>query len=379
MIGPATVIEALDEVREPVRAQINEVLETTAVVGLQGPAHVGKTTLLRRAMQGHGTPWGAPVMVDLDGAFSASQLRWTLLRSLARTLVDPISFSHVTTLDRSVWPSRARVAALTIARELGDLADVALDDRGPPRGWDVSTGQILEIVGRMSRTRPLTLVFEHLEAPSTTARHPVDVDELLWQVRAVSQRRPKLQVVMTARQPAVEIAAGARGAFHGDGRWITLSPPDVSMWMQVAALLGDGVSAGVPACAELSGGHVPTMARLLADRRSWNADGPRRVFDELSMHSVPYAARCVEHARSLHRLGAVLLAQVARHERPYAAVPSAGPKEVGRALHVLGLAGLVHQPMPRQWKVTDPLVAHALRGLLPVFPPDPSDDVHVST
>jgi hypothetical protein len=125
---------------------------------------------------------------------------------------------------------------------------------------------------------------------------------------------------------------------------------------------------GLAACLKLTEGHVPTMTRLLCDERSKSGSGAHAAFDELSAQSMTYAARCVEQARSLHRLGGALLAHVAREDRPYAAVPGANPKETQRALHVLALAGLIHQPVPRRWQVTDPLVAHALRGLIERFP-----------
>lgn len=364
MIARAAIAEALDEVRAPMRHQIRSTLVSSDVVGLQGPAHVGKSTLLRRLLHARDAPWGSPVLVDLDGAYSIDQLHWIILRGLARAIADPIAFSHITTLDRSVWPSAARRDALAISRELGDLATVALDAHGAPPGLKTSTGAVLEILGRMSRTRALSVVIEHLEAPSITARHPVDVGELLWQIRGVAQRRELLQVVFTARSSAVELATGPNAAFHGDGRWITLTPPDLALWTQVMDLLEEPAD-GLATCVELTGGHVPTMIRLLADTRARTHEGAWQAFDDLSSQGIPYAARCVEHARSLHRLGGALLVQLAHADRPYSAVPSARPKEVGRALAMLAHAGLVYQPAPRRWQVTDPLVAHALRGLLP--------------
>jgi len=365
VITRTNIAEALDEVRAPMLEQIRRTLTRSDVVGLHGPAHVGKSTLLRRLFHAQDAPWGRPVLVDLDGAYSVAQLHWIILRGLARSIADPIAFSHITSLDRSAWPSAARRDALAISRELGELAPVALESRGAPSGFQTTTGEVLDVLGRMSRTRTLSLVVEHLEAPAITARHPVDASELLWQIRGVAQRRELLQVVITARSPAVEIATGRHGAFHGDGHWIGLTAPDQAQWMQVFELLGNADSGGLRTCVGLTAGHVPTMIRLLADSRSRTPDGAGRAFEDLTVQSIPYAARCVEQARSLHRLGGVLLVHLAHADRPYAAVPSARPKDIGRALDMLAHAGLIHQPAPRRWRVTDPLVAHALRGALP--------------
>jgi hypothetical protein len=72
----------------------------------------------------------------------------------------------------------------------------------------------------------------------------------------------------------------------------------------------------------------------------------------------------LENARSLHRFGARLIVAIARAQPPYAAIPGkAISREINRALIVLALAELIHQPKPPTWQVTDPLVVHMLRGL----------------
>lgn len=368
------VASALDSARSPVRLHIRRVLATTNVVGLHGPSQVGKSTILRQALRDPASPWGDPLIVDLADAYSSGQLQWILLRGLARVIAGPSVFSQMTELDQSAWPSEVRSAALAVGRELGDLTDMALDNRGAPAGLDNSLGEILEIVGRIARSRPLSLVVEHLEAPGLTPRHSVDVEELLWQVRAVAQRRRKLQVIMTARFPAVSLAAGPHSAFHRDGRWIALDAPDRTAWLHVAHRLGpeyvDGASSAIDLCA----GHVPTMLALLADDRGRTGSEMRAAFDEMVGERGPYVARCLEHARTLHRLGATLLTHIGADGRPYSAIPSGHPKEVGRALQALALAGLIHQPEPRRWQVTDPVVARALRRRLFRHSPDPLDD-----
>jgi hypothetical protein len=67
----------------------------------------------------------------------------------------------------------------------------------------------------------------------------------------------------------------------------------------------------------------------------------------------------LEQARSVHRLGAHLLLELAQRQGPYAAVPG-GRTEVTRALRALRIAGLVTRHGRGDWRLTEPLLGAAL-------------------
>src|SRR5207302_10224363 len=73
--------------------------------------------------------------------------------------------------------------------------------------------------------RTVLLVFDHLEAPGLSFRHPLNVFDLLWSVRSASQQAVDLRVVLITRPPAVDLAAGPEAAFYGDGQWLKIGRP----------------------------------------------------------------------------------------------------------------------------------------------------------
>jgi hypothetical protein len=136
------------------------------------------------------------------------------------------------------------------------------------------------------------------------------------------------------------------------------------MWRDVAQRLG--VSTRVAqALAGLTGGHPQTMLLALnaiclsEDERPPRAE---EVLGELAAHDDGLAARAVQHARSLHRLGGQVLEQVARAQRPYGTAQrgKATTQEISKVLARLRLAGLLRRT--DHWTVVNPLVAIRARG-----------------
>lgn len=82
----------------------------------------------------------------------------------------------------------------------------------------------------------------------------------------------------------------------------------------------------------------------------------------MAAHDDGVAARAVQHARSLHRLGGQVLVQVARGQRPYASTQrgTASTQEISKVLARLRLAGLIRRT--DRWDVVNPLVAIRARG-----------------
>jgi hypothetical protein len=111
------------------------------------------------------------------------------------------------------------------------------------------------------------------------------------------------------------IAADPDAAFYGDGQWLTLGRPSSGIWEKVAQTTARPVNLG--AIIELSEGHIPTALSLLARPDT----EPRLAFAELVNANVGHARRCLAHARSLQRAGAVLLASIAEGRSPYREPP----------------------------------------------------------
>jgi hypothetical protein len=339
--------------RERIR-RLSEALERERFVGVRGEAETGKTHLLAAVARKQA---GGPLTVTLDlaEACDESHAAWLALRAAAAALVGADTWRRVASAPAAFG---ADEAFLTVLRALGPPGEVAMQ-RQPGAG--LAFGEAVEALARLARERSVRLVIDHLEAPTLAPRKPhIDPAAILWKVRAESQREPNLQVVVACRPEAVELAAGEHAAFYGDGLWWTAERADIATWQSTPANRLAG--ANLATILELTEGHVPTTLALLADERCATAEGPRAVFGELTQASEPLASRCRQHARSLHRVGALLFEAVANRLPPYAVVPRLDTKDAYRGLTALAAAGLIRRPQRGEWAVLNPLVGAALRG-----------------
>jgi hypothetical protein len=360
---------ALTNAREQERLRLQYATEQSGFVAVIGEADVGKTVLLRRLGMHLESQGMWVVYVDVDGAYAVTELAWLWLRSLARAIVGGIAFSHLTALDHTMWPTRTRSGALTIDEMLGSrLSAIALSNIAPtPHGKDEdreALGEAIEAMGRAaSRGQPVLLILDHLEAPMLTPRHPVDVRDLLWMIRAEAQRNSQLRVLVCGRPGVQDDFAGEEAAFFQDGRVVTIERPDAAVWNEVAVAIGHPTG-GLARALALTQRHVPTTLQML--RAMWQAPvgTPQAdaTFAHLAEQQHAHTRRCVQHARTLDRLGGRVLEAVARGQAPYGATAHSHPKQVQRALARLRLAGLIDQDAPRKWRLVDPLVGSQLRG-----------------
>jgi hypothetical protein len=346
---------------------VGAAVEQASFVALIGEADVGKTTLLRQLgtrMERSGM-W--TVRLDLDGAYAVAQLAWLTLRSLAEAIAGPVSFSMLVALDQSMWTSRARRAALEIDELLGTALSATALRATPPasEGKEEDLGLLGEALSRVADVaavrQPVLLVIDHLEAPGLTPRHPVDVATLLWSVRAIAQKTPQVRVVVAGRPGIEDLYATRDAAFFQDGRTVRLERPSVTQWWQVASALGlpsDPFRSAI----DLTEGHVPTTLRVLEEWSRERGAQVETLFAELVSAQAAHTRRCVQHARTLDRLGGRILTAISRGLPPYGAIAYSHPKEIQRPLTRLRLAGLIDQPTPRRWRVTDPLVGANLRA-----------------
>ena len=117
------------------------------------------------------------------------------------------------------------------------------------------------------------------------------------------------------------------------------------------------IAAGVPSLTLELLGRVRTLAE------EFDKDRPGLVLDaylELIQASRQRLALTIDLARELHRLGPAIMQSLAVGSTPYQLPESS--KIVFEALRRLQDAGLIWQPGPRVWAVTDPLVRGWLRG-----------------
>lgn len=354
--------EALTDARAADLARIDEGLQLWGVTGVHGEPEVGVTSLVAAAI--HRSNQGS-IRIDLDGVADEGDVAWKVARGLARWLLNPIELSLMLG-PAALQPTSTRRAFVGLADALGgDVASLAVAETAVP---EIELAQVLDALGRAAEPAavPPVLWIDHLQAPGLTPRHPLDVAALLWNVRSLTQR-VELPVIVSGSRAATYLAAGHGGAFYGDGTWVTLGRPGPEVWRQVRDRLALGVDDHeVAELVEMTQGHPATMllAFVLADELRWSS-GVIELWQLMLSLDDGLTARAVQHARTLHRLGGRLLQQVAAGVGPYQDPQGVSIQDIHRAVRRLHAAGLITQPAPRRWAVTNPLLAARLRGSLP--------------
>lgn len=347
-----TLRDALDAVRSrPLLAA----LEREQFVAVHGESEIGKSHLLRLTTAQAGSDT-LVIAVDLDQAIDEAHFGWLMLRAIAAALVSPESWIA---LSQSLDPTSPdhQESYLTVIRTLGELGEQALD----PAIRQADLAKVVQAVGEISANRQVRLVIDHVEAPLQVPRKGFGISGLLWTIRAEWQRQPGLQILLAARPEAVDLIAGQDAAFYGDGLWVPLDRPSGSEWQEAIDATEDGAPSALVTVLQLSEGHVSTTLPMLEDTRCAHPAGIRQVFAELTAAAAPLAARCRQHARSLHRAGAPMLEAIANWLPAYAALPTLNSKEAYRCVTALATAGLLSRT-PDGWTLLNPLVGSALRG-----------------
>jgi hypothetical protein len=356
---------ALSSARASDLARIDEGLRSFGITGVHGEAEVGVTSLieiaLRRSQQNS-------IRVDLDGATSDQDVAWLIARGTARLMIGHPEFSLLELPD-GLRPTSADKAFLRFADQVGErLARFALAETPAD---DVSVAEALQGVQRIFEQHilPPVVWIDHLQTPSLTPRHPLDVDALLWNVRSLQQQM-EVPIFISGHKTATPLAYGEARAFHGDGVWITIERPTLDAWQAVAASVDSHAPspAWVVEMVELTHAHSATTLLAL----SLFVEMPDRARTPLDLWQMMLALddghldRTLAMARTLHRLGGRIFEQIAKGTGPYTEPGSASIKEIHRAVRRLHEAGLITQPRPRAWEITNPLVAGRLRGHLPL-------------
>jgi DNA-binding CsgD family transcriptional regulator len=177
-------------------------------------------------------------------------------------------------------------------------------------------------------------------------------------VRSGGQYTPNLHLLVCTRGPAQDLAAGADAAYRLDGRWLTLDPPSPEVF-------SDATRADEALCRLVHArthGHPRATVELLEElqRKDQRLSDIDSLIGAMAERHSDLARRYIQHARSVHRLGAHLLLAIVQGLGPYEATPEIAASEIAPAMTRLHLNGLVRRTGPREWASADPRVAWAL-------------------
>ena len=358
-----TLLEQLQSQLAAARAgecrQIAHAIRGSRVVGVLGEAETGKTAALRQLVAT--SSLDADVLrVDFAAAASPEHLAFLVAKALARAAAGPSGLSQLSV--DAIVPASVLARRVELVDLLGmDGFDEALRDWPSGR---YSLDAALDALQAYLSRRPVLLWLDHLESPALTARHPLDVDRVLWGLREILQRSRRLRLLVSARLAHEPDLLGPRAALHQHGKWMTMENPPLESWLQVGAG-HDLPTATIHQLVAATDGHP--QVTLLALSRLIQCPRERRprvddLLHDLATHDEGLAMRTVQHARTLHRLGSQVLTQVAMGEPPYGnnqrgAVPA---QEIRKVLNRLRLAGILRRSTG--WMIVNPLVAMRLRS-----------------
>jgi hypothetical protein len=356
---------ALTAARHREHAHIDDALRRFGITGVHGEPEVGTTTVIENAIR---VSTQDSIRVDLEIATDERTVALTMARELARIIMGRSALSQMAAGD--IAPTSAQRAYVDFAERVGRRVATFAVMEG--RSEIVEVTEVLDAIAAVTAqaVNPPVLWIDHLQAPLVAARHQVDVNDLLWNVRGVQQRL-ELPIIISGSRASSAVAYGEKSAFHGDGLWITLGRPDVEAWRHTARSLDEKAPSPswVTQMAEITAGHPQSMllALALSVELPDHARTPLELWQLMLSLDAGHVARAMQHARTLHRLGGDIFEAIARGTRPYEGARTKSEQmERQRGVKRLHEAGLITQPRPRTWEVTNPLVAGRLRGELPL-------------
>ena len=344
---------------------LRTIQENRAVV-IAGEHDVGKTRLVARASASLTLDHAVRVVtVDLRRTATDTRLAWRWLRALAAAIAGPAAFSHIVAMAPATWPRSTRAADVRIRRLLGARTDWALAERPQelsPAEAARALAEAREATIDCARESPTVLLFDHFEAPLDPPRPPFDVDKLIWGLRPSATGAEGLNVTVVCHPAVLRDVVGKDGPLFGAPA-LTVESPATSVW-RTALGEDDALLGLIDDVMVRTRGHIPSTVLLLHALRDASGWSVGAAFDALALTQHQHAERCMRHAATLHRLGAQILQALARGERPYQATPEArSTRDIAHALTAMWRSGLLRRPEQGRWELTDPLVAHLLRGM----------------
>lgn len=352
------VLDALIGAPSPQARVFRGLVESYPFIGVRGSAASGKTYMVSRVLRELNAP---AVTLDLRRCASYEQLASQWARALATATLSDEAIFDVDVNEPRRWAPGTfdAVGAFTerFGPHIADLFQVARPERPAAEEHQATLSELAHATSLLgTEQQPAVLCIDHLEAPSLSFRHPVDVGDLLWTIRSVAQTQPALRIVVVCRPAAVELAAGEHAAFYGDGIWLTQELPTAKDYTTAALVAGHVADAIVA----YTRGHVATTLDVLEHLEDRNDSYASILHVARRQHERGTLA--LDYARSIHRLGPHLLNVLAEDRGPYEASPGELPKTIAAAMNKLSLAGLIERTDDGEPLITDPRLLWWLNG-----------------
>ncbi|HEY2715533.1 MAG TPA: hypothetical protein VGI73_04855 [Solirubrobacterales bacterium] len=345
--------------------RIADAARANRVVGVFGEGGVGKTTTIQQAVA-RPKAESMTLRVDLDDAASEAHLAFWIAKEVARSLLGNAALSILSS--DALVPGQLAGKRVEAAELLGvEGLNEAL--REWPSGRYALADSLAAVEALADRSAVL-LWLDHVETPALTPRHPLSSSRFLWGIRDAVQRINGLSVLISSREGLQGSLLGRDAPFHQQGEWLTLGNPTPAAWHGVARRL-ELAEWTAEQLARYTRGHPATMLLAILQLKEQD-EPPPDVLRRLARLDPGLGSRSFQHARSLHRLGGQVLAQVALGRGPYAAAQrgASSQQEITKVLSRLRLAGLVRRH-DEGWSPVNPLLTIALtERVLPVSAPD---------
>ena len=340
-------------------SDLSQQLEDGHHVVLVGPPGAGKTALAVRVLQSLSQRDFATSLIPAAHVATATEFAEVLLTQLKE--LNPSSAGDlagaVNGLLKFIREAPGREEATDLLAAALDLLATGAEERG------------LHAVLALDDFDQVVLAGPDANAAALLSRH----------LRVVEQRSAWLTLMFLVRSDSIaqELFHSSDQPLYGSTTTFHLTPPSLESWYAALVERFDRAELsiapeGIVRIIEL-GARMPLPTLMIADavcevaRLSISA----RVEPDMVDHALaavleknqPVIAAQIESVRRAHRYGFAVARRLARRESPFRG--ERNPTNVTRALSRLERLGLVCQPRPRTWVLSDPLLSSALGTLDP--------------
>lgn len=259
----------------------------------------------------------------------------------------------------------------TVGSDLVRIVDE--DDLGDADPAEVFGLAVDALLHSAAGGRPTVLAFFGVDelAPTPRRRSALsDVTALLWTLRGRLQHgRAAPGLIFAGGDAAEELISNRDSPFFGWGAHIALEPlvslqDALQRTLEDQGLAPDTARAWSQTIERLSEGSVLLAERLVEatlreESVAHSETAPVDAWMSLLNNAAPAMRQTIRSLRYLDRLALPVVMALARGTPPYAV--DKFPSGPSRALQRLRLTGFVVQHKPREWRLTDPLLAAWVR------------------
>jgi hypothetical protein len=225
--------------------------------------------------------------------------------------------------------------------------------------WDAQLADAVRLTLVLARA-PVTLVIDHLGGLLASLAAS-EARELLGALRALRAAHPDLDLVLVEHPDGATAEALSDRAhpLYQAGDAIRIRRPDPARYafdLEETPWRDDPELAVLPEAAELVAG-VPALAWQIVELAQRGATSQERARDgwlKLRAATAPSVARQWDTLRRVHPLAQAVVAAIASGLGPHAV--DANSKSITDALRRLRDLGMAWQPLPRSWRLADPLL-----------------------